>query len=330
MLDALSLDQLRTFVAAADEGNFSAAGRRLRRSQSVISQTIMTFEALLGIALFERSGRYPRLTSAGQSLLLDAKAILGHVDSFKARAKGISTGVEPELSVVIDVMFPLRAVTHAARAFSTAFPAVPLRIFVEALGAVLDQVVNGNASFGIIGSLPDAPDDIRTEPLLSMLMVMVASPQHPLASIRGVIPQVELAKHTQLILTDRTARSEGRTFGIMSPNVWKLGDLGAKHFFLLDGLGWGAMPMAAVEDDLAAHRLVRLRIEHDEPAGVSLPISVAFLKTAPPGPAGRWFIDKLQVCSRGHDMSKDTKNQNLYHNAGTPTRPSLQPMDSIE
>ena len=35
MLDGVSLDQLRTFIAAADEGSFSAAGRRLRRAQSV-------------------------------------------------------------------------------------------------------------------------------------------------------------------------------------------------------------------------------------------------------------------------------------------------------
>ena len=34
MLDGVSLDQLRTFIAAADEGSFSAAGRRLRRAQS--------------------------------------------------------------------------------------------------------------------------------------------------------------------------------------------------------------------------------------------------------------------------------------------------------
>jgi len=42
MLDGVSLDQLRTFIAAADEGSFSAAGRRLRRAQSVVSQTLAT------------------------------------------------------------------------------------------------------------------------------------------------------------------------------------------------------------------------------------------------------------------------------------------------
>ena len=35
MIDGVTLDQLRTFIAAVDEGSFSAAGRKLRRAQSV-------------------------------------------------------------------------------------------------------------------------------------------------------------------------------------------------------------------------------------------------------------------------------------------------------
>src|SRR6266516_2850405 len=72
MLDGMSLDQLRTFIAAADEGSFSAAGRKLRRAQSVVSQTLANLEAQLGVKLFDRSSRYPKLTDQGRSLLIDA------------------------------------------------------------------------------------------------------------------------------------------------------------------------------------------------------------------------------------------------------------------
>src|SRR6266446_2665557 len=57
MLDAVSLDHLRMFIAAADEGSFSAGGRRLRRAQSVISQTLANLEVQLGVKLFDRSSR---------------------------------------------------------------------------------------------------------------------------------------------------------------------------------------------------------------------------------------------------------------------------------
>ncbi len=69
MLDGITLDQFRTFIAAADEGSFSGAGRRLRRAQSVVSQTLANMEGQLGIQLFDRTGRVPVLTgtSAGSA-----------------------------------------------------------------------------------------------------------------------------------------------------------------------------------------------------------------------------------------------------------------------
>ena len=51
MLDGVSMDQLRTFIAAVEEGSFSAAGRKLRRAQSVVSQTLANLEGQLGVAL---------------------------------------------------------------------------------------------------------------------------------------------------------------------------------------------------------------------------------------------------------------------------------------
>src|SRR5271166_920756 len=84
MLDGLSLDQLRTFIAAAEEGSFSAAGRRLGRAQSVVSQTIANLEAQLGLPLFERAGRYPELTEQGRILLADARAVARVTDGLKA------------------------------------------------------------------------------------------------------------------------------------------------------------------------------------------------------------------------------------------------------
>ena len=100
MLDAVSLDQLRTFIAAVDEGSFSAASRKLLRSQSVVSETISNLEQQIGVQLFDRSGRYPKLTAAGSVILGDARSIITGVDLLKARAKGMSAGLEPELSVV--------------------------------------------------------------------------------------------------------------------------------------------------------------------------------------------------------------------------------------
>lgn len=296
MLDSVSLDQLRAFIAAADEGSFSAAGRRLGRAQSVVSQTIGNLEDQIGVALFDRSSRSPRLTPQGVVLLAQARAIVAGVDTLKAQAKGMATGLEPELSVVIDVMFPMTALTEAAKAFSQQFPRTPLRLYVEALGGTIQPVLDGRCGLGIVGSLPFIPPSLSIERLTAVLLVMVASGEHPLASISGIIPKAELAKHVQLVLTDRSELSAGREFGVMSPTTWRFADLGAKHAFLLNGLGWGSMPFLAVKNDLASGRLQELLIEDGPPDGLVMPMSAVYPIGTLPGPAGRWLMERLKQC----------------------------------
>src|SRR6202011_3497163 len=141
MLDGVSLDQLRTFIAAADEGSFSAAARRLRRAQSVVSQALANLEGQLGVRLFDRSGHLPVLTDQGRALLANARAVAGDVDVLKARAKSLAGGLEPELSVAVDVMFPETTFTSVVTAFQIEFPATLLRFDVES-SAVVDPVLN--------------------------------------------------------------------------------------------------------------------------------------------------------------------------------------------
>src|SRR6266704_1252715 len=307
MLDGVSLDQLRTFIAAADEGSFSAGGRRLRRAQSVASQTLANLETQLAGRLFDRSSRSPVLTKQCVALLAEARAVVGGMDVFKARAKGLSGGLEPELSVVVDVVFPLERLTAAVAAFQEKFPAVPFRLNVEALGAVLQPVIEGRCAFGVMGSLPTAPAQLTREHLLNVDWAFVASPTHPLASLKGPIPARVLAQHRQLVLTDRSELSHGKDFGVFSPNTWRLADLGAKHAFLRAGLGWGGMPVGMIKADLASGSLAKIRIE-DLPEGhLVMAMSAAFKTDTPPGPAGRWLIERLKSkiapggITEGHD-----------------------------
>ena len=204
MLDAVTLDQLRTFIAAVDEGSFSAAGRKLRRAQSVVSQTLANLEAQLGLKLFDRSARYPRLTEEGRSLLPDARAVADNIDGFKARAHAMREGLEPELSVAMDVMYPMEGLTRAAAHSRKTYPHTPLRLYVEAMGGVIKLVLDRDCSIGIIGSLPLVTDELQSEPLIELPFVTVVNPSHPLAARRGVIPASVLAKHVQLVLSDRT------------------------------------------------------------------------------------------------------------------------------
>src|SRR2546422_8826995 len=123
-------------------------------------------------------------------------------------------------------------------------------------------------------------------------MAFVASPTHPLASLKGPIPARVLAQHRQLVLTDRSELSQGKDFGVFSANTWRLANLGAKHAFLRAGLGWGGMPVGVIATDLANGSLVRIGIEAIPDANVVMVMSAVFRTHTPPVPAGRWLMDR--------------------------------------
>jgi DNA-binding transcriptional LysR family regulator len=294
MLDALSLDQLRIFVAAADERSFSAAGRRLKRAQSVISATIANLEDQLGLKLFARSGRLPVLTAEGESLLENARRIIGDAEAMKARARDLAGGFEPELSVVVDVMFPQKTLSDALRAFAEVFPQTSLNLQVEALGAVPQAVLDQRCRVGVMGSLPLLPAALQAEPLFVVPFVTVAGPGSPMSQLKSPIPQDVASQHTQLVLSDRSSMTDGRDFGVIAARTWRLSDLGAKYALLREGLGWGNMPLSSVQEDLERGSLVEIEVEGSPVRLARMSMQAVWRKDLPPGAAGRWLISWLR------------------------------------
>src|SRR5258706_9319757 len=114
-------------------------------------------------------------------------------------------GLEPELSVAMDVMYPMEALTRAAVHSRTTYPHTPLRLYVEALGGVAKPVLDRNCSIGVIGSVPLVPDEVQSEALPRVEFVTVVGPFHRLSTTRGPGSASGVAKQVQLGLTDRTA-----------------------------------------------------------------------------------------------------------------------------
>ena len=293
-----TVDQLRIFLAVAEEGSFNRAAKKLGRALSVVSYGIAGLEAQLGVTLFSREGsRRPELTEAGRALLADARSVADEVDGLIARARSIRQGLESELSLAVDVMFPSSVAAAVLHEFQSVFPTVDLRLHVEALGAVAALVLDGRADLAIAG--PDILDlpALERRAVGHVELTPVAAPGHPLAEAREIKPG-ETRQHLQLVLTDRSPLTEGREFSVFSPRTWRLADLGAKHALLLEGIGWGNMPRHAIGEDLRAGRLVELKLPDAPPMQYSL--YALWRKDALPGPASSWMLDALSERCAGH------------------------------
>jgi DNA-binding transcriptional LysR family regulator len=304
MLEPVTLDQLRVLLAIAESGSFSAAARRLGRAQSAISHAVVGLEEALGIGLFDRSGRLPKLTEAGRTLLGDAKAIVARAQELRARAQCLAGGVEPELSLAVDITFPTDLLIESVRALQAAFPLLPITILTEAMGNVETRVREGTARLGISPNLEKAGNDGLQRLLLTDIpFIGVVAAEHPLARFDGPIPMKEMERHVQLVLSDRNwllARAQGRSVasvfrGIVSPHAWRFVDLWTRYKFLRAGLGFCHMPVHVVAKDIEAGRLRQVEIEGMGSACFEVPHYLVRQAGSEPGRAAAWLIQDLQA-----------------------------------
>lgn len=293
MIGNLSLDQLRVLVTIADSGSFSAAGRRLGRAQSAISQAVATLEAVQGVALFDRSGHRPQLTDVGRVLVDQARLVLASAARFEAVAAGSRAGLEPELALAIDPLVPTAPLIDSLRALSETFPDLPVSFSTEGLGGSLRRLRSDSAALAICLLIPAVPEDIAAYPLLRVPMQPVVAPAHPLAALQRAATREDLEPHIQLVLSDPVDPG-GASYGLLSARLWRFVDLGRRLDFLLAGFGWCRMPAHLVGGPMAAAQLVALRIQDDPTPEEGLTIYAAHRRDRVLGAASRWLLDTLR------------------------------------
>jgi DNA-binding transcriptional LysR family regulator len=294
MIGNLSLDQLRVLVTIADVGSFSAAGRKLRRAQSAISQAVATLEALQGVVLFDRSGHRPRLTEIGRVLVEQARRVLVTATKFEAMAASTRAGLEPELALAIDPLVPTGPLIESLRALNVTFPDLMVTFSTEGLGGSLRRLRSGAAALAICLLLPVVPDDIVAFPLMRVRLQAVASRDHPLAALGRPAGRDDLAPHVQLVLSD-PVDPDGPDYGLAGETLWRFVDLGRRLDFLLAGFGWCRMPIHLIGPALAAGQLVPIDIADDPTPAEGLTIYAAHLREREPGKAGRWLLADLRT-----------------------------------
>lgn len=261
MLDSVTINQLRTFVAVCDEESFTGAARRLRRAQSAVSHAIAALEGALDVELFQRDARRARLSPAGRNLLPDARAVIARTEEMKSRAVSIAKVGIPQISIAVDVYFPRAALIACLRHLQADVPTVTINLRVTTMAGGEALLLDDTCTLAItIADVPEAsPASIERHWLCEAPMVTVSAPNHPLAAAPAPIPREEFGRHVQLVVTDNQPGAERTQKSVAGQRQWLVNDLSAKHDFLRGGLCWGHMPAHLVADDLAAGRLIELR-----------------------------------------------------------------------
>lgn len=259
----MDLNKWRHAVGVADQGSFTAAAMRLHISQPALSRSIQSLERELGLVLFERGPAGIAITTVGQPILEQARALLGQAEALqesvrdivRGDAGAVRFGVGPMFATLLDQVLP--ALWQPKQSVTVQAHVLPVeRLVVRLLRGELDFfIADGRAARG--------QKAIAVEPLGEAPVGYFVRPSHPLAA-RSNLKISELASFPRVAPNLPEATIEQDRDIRMSSQV-SAGQLNCERLDLLVRMASGSdavllaiAPM--IEDTLASGELVRLDI----------------------------------------------------------------------
>jgi DNA-binding transcriptional LysR family regulator len=287
-----TLDQLIVLEAIVRTGSFAAAAKELYRVPSAISYSISCLEDALELTLFDRSKRKAYLTKEGNRIYNEALELLQASSGLQRLSHQFKGGWEPELQIIVDGIIPMESITTALRPFATLDIPTRIRLDIEYQEGVPDRFFADKADLMIILDFTDTSGELEVFPLSTVELVMVVSPDHPIATLEEVT-DADLQPHMDLVVRDSSpkyAQMPKESSFMNSKNLLFLSDFHSKRLALLGGIGYGWMPQYLIKEDLEAGTLTTISKEVNR---WSYSPSLVKRKDHPLGKAGQLFYDAL-------------------------------------
>lgn len=284
-----SPEALTAFAEAATLGSFSAAARKLGKSQSTVSSAIANLEIDLGITLFDRSSRKPALTDHGRVMLGKVQEILAASDRLDRTASQLGGGMEPKLSVVWSDTYQSDRFEEMLLAFEQRFPDLEFESLIAEHGDLVSLVQTGRAHIGVVAAQNSYPPDIGSATIAeqSEIPLFVAT-AHPLAGMKDVTPEI-LAGFRELRLHTYMEEVPGAQGLPQARRAWSA----PSYLMLMEmavlGFGWAAIPRWMVT------RFATGKLSELDARGWPrrVPVDAVWSRQRPLGRAGTWLLQEM-------------------------------------
>ena len=261
----LNLKQLYIFQVVAHHLSFSRAAEKLYLSQPAVSQHIRQLEEYFGVKLFDRVGKQVVLTEAGAYLMEMAQQISNQVEEIHKTFNDLRNLRRGTLTVTADTAAGVYVVPPLLGWFHRAHPLVNIKLEVVNRRTVLQRVSRNETDLAVMG-YPEKSPSLVAEPFADNNLVVIASPDHPLAE-RNRISLQEFSKEPFLIRepgsgTRNTLEKFIANHGINLNITMELGNNSAIKEAVAAGLGISVVSEATIVLELKARKLTILPVEH--------------------------------------------------------------------
>ena len=178
----MDLMQLEMFVAMVEERNFHKAAERVFRTQPALSMALRKLEQELGAALFDRSSRNDyALTDSGEVLYDYAKRLLNLRDEALTSLRQLHTLQSGRIRIGANESTSLYVLPQLILSFREQYPRIKIEVYRQLSAKLPYEVRQRNLDIAILSFLPE-DNDLETTLIMRDQLVLVASPEHHLAS----------------------------------------------------------------------------------------------------------------------------------------------------
>ena len=258
----VTLRQMRVFTAVAQCRSFTRAARELHLTQPAVSQQIKLLEAEVGLPLFEHIGRTIQVTAAGEELLRYAAQVtdlLREAGEALAAMRGLKRGVL-KLGAVSTAKYFAPSLLSA---FTPAYPEVTIRFVVGNREEIVRALAANEIDLVIMGRPPRELVTVAA-PFARHPLVIIASPEHPLAGKRR-IPLKRLASENFVIreMGSGTRAAMEHLFkehGMLYRTSMEVSSNETIKQAVMAGMGLSLISMHTVTLELATAKLVTLNV----------------------------------------------------------------------
>jgi DNA-binding transcriptional LysR family regulator len=280
----ISLENVRIFLKTVETNSFSAAGRMLRLSPSVVSYRIQMLEDALGARLLTRTTRTMRLTEAGETFLEHCREIVDAVERAEASvAETSGVSAHGVLRVTAPLGLGRRVIAPMVARFREAQPHTDVRLRLS--DHLLDLVREGVDLAIRLAPLQDSSFTLRK--VAEVRRVLCAAPAY--LARRGAPETLrDLARHDCLLLRFPGSQQfrwsfdfRGEASAVLVEGPLDADDGDVLTQWALDGLGLVMKPLFEVAPYLADGRLVAV-LPESEPQPVTLAVLYPTRRMLPP------------------------------------------------
>ena len=218
----MTLEQLRIFVAVAEQQHVTRAASELNLTQSATSAAIAALEARYGIKLFDRVGRGIVLTRTGAEFLIEARAVIARASDATQVLDDLAGLKRGSLSVAASQTVGNYWLPRRIQAFHLAYPGIEIRLAIENTEQVARMVLQGSAELGFVEGKVD--DDLLTSGNIDGdSLILVVGAKHPWAN-RTKVTAKDLPA-TSWILRERGSGTRSMFEAALHDSGLKLSDL---------------------------------------------------------------------------------------------------------